>query len=138
LKVFVDTNVHIAAFTGSQLCTELLVFVRQRHHLVVCPQVLDEFERGLIKKLKQSPAVAAHFRQRLERRCLVQAQPSGPVPKRSRDPKDDPILQAALDADCDWLVSGDVDLTSLKRFQGMPITTPRDFLEALGVEEPFV
>jgi predicted nucleic acid-binding protein len=128
--------VHIAAFTGSRLCTEVVVFVRQRHQLVLSQLVLDEFERGLIKKLKQSPSVAGMYRRQLELRCLVQPEPKH-APKRSRDPKDDPILQAALDADCDWLISGDADLTSLKRVQGMPISTPRDFLEALGVEESF-
>jgi putative PIN family toxin of toxin-antitoxin system len=136
LKVFVDTNVLFAAYAGSGLCTELLIYLRQRHQLVVSEQVLDEFERAVAKKLKQPAKQAKAYRVGLQQRCLVQPQPPKTA-KRSRDPKDDAILQAALDAQCDWLVTGDADLTVLKRLEGMPITTPRDFFEAMGVEEPW-
>ena len=136
MRVFVDTNVLFAAYAGSGLCTELLIYLRQRHRLVVSEQVLDEFERAIHKKLKQPAKQAKAYRRGLEQRCQVQMDP--PVaPRRSRDPKDDSILQAALDAKCDWLITGDADLTILKRLQGMPITTPRDFFEAMGVEEPW-
>ena len=54
--------------------------------------------------------------------------------KKTRDPHDDAILQAALDAGCDWLLSGDKDLTSLGKAGKMRIATPRSFLEAAEKE----
>jgi predicted nucleic acid-binding protein len=128
--------VWVAAHLGSPLCAELLIYVHQRHQLVVSPQVLREFERNLRVKFKVPEPVVVAWLTRISRDCLSH-DPSGAAPKRSRDPKDDPIIQAALEAACDWLVSGDSDLTSLKRVKGMPICSPRDFLETMGVEEPF-
>lgn len=124
----------MAAYANQGLCRELISFVRQRHVAVVSRQVLAEFERVLIKKLRQSPAAASLEAKELGAHCIVVDDP-GKAIRRSRDPADDPILQAALEGDCDWLVSGDKDLVVLKRVQGLPISTPRDFLEALGVEE---
>jgi uncharacterized protein len=136
LRVFLDSNVLISAFLGSELCAELLVFLKQKHQIALCPQVLEELERALVKKIKLPAETVRSWKGQLEKVVRMQPDPKQ-APKRCRDPKDNAILQAALDADCDWLVSGDSDLTSLKRVERMPITTPRDFMEAMGVEEPF-
>jgi putative PIN family toxin of toxin-antitoxin system len=136
LKVFVDTNAWAAGFAGGGLCAELLDFVKQRHRAVASPQVRRELAPVLVKKLKMLEPVAAAALSEFDAMVQLQPDPSH-CSVRTRDPKDDPILQAALDADADWLVTGDADLTVLKRVKGMPVTTPRDFLEALGVEEPW-
>jgi putative PIN family toxin of toxin-antitoxin system len=54
------------------------------------------------------------------------------VPKRRitvcRDPKDNMILEAAVDGDADKIVSGDNDLLSLKKFEDIPILKPAHFV----------
>lgn len=54
------------------------------------------------------------------------------VPKRRimvcRDPKDNMILEAAVDGNADKIVSGDNDLLSLKKFEGIPILKPTRFV----------
>ncbi len=50
-----------------------------------------------------------------------------------RDPKDLPVLAAAVAAHADAIVTGDEDLISLKSFQGIPIMKARDALEKLGL-----
>lgn len=135
MKVFIGTNVWASGLAATGLCADLLDFVQQRHQAVVSPTVLRELPKALRRLGLEEDVVQAA--------CFVTQDVCQGVPepakaeRRSRDPKDDLVLQAALDADCDWLVSGDKDLTSLKRVQRMPITTPRDFLEALGVVDPY-
>ena len=51
-----------------------------------------------------------------------------------RDPDDDWVLATAVAGEADVIVSGDKDLLILKRFQGIPIVTPRGFLELLQQE----
>ena len=46
-----------------------------------------------------------------------------------RDSKDDKYLEVAVAASAICIVSGDPDLLVLSPFQGIPILTPREFLE---------
>jgi uncharacterized protein len=52
------------------------------------------------------------------------------------DPDDDRILECALEARADAIISGDRHLLKLGNFQGIPIYRPRQFLEGLlGLHE---
>ena len=46
-----------------------------------------------------------------------------------RDPKDDMFLQIAVGGGADVLVTGDQDLLLMNPFHGIPIETPRQFLD---------
>jgi hypothetical protein len=46
-----------------------------------------------------------------------------------RDPKDDKFLELAVSGKAACIVSGDDDLLSLHLFRGIPIVTPRQFLD---------
>lgn len=43
------------------------------------------------------------------------------------DESDNRVLEAAVDGDADYIVSGDDDLLGLSSFQGIPIVTPGEF-----------
>jgi putative PIN family toxin of toxin-antitoxin system len=50
------------------------------------------------------------------------------------DPEDDIVLECALRAKADYIVSGDKrHLLPLKEYQGIPILAPSDFLRILGL-----
>ena len=59
-----------------------------------------------------------------------------PVTRRSPDPKDDPILAAAVAGDAGLVVSGDKsDMLALGDVEGIPIRSAREALEiALGAQ----
>jgi predicted nucleic acid-binding protein len=46
-----------------------------------------------------------------------------------RDKSDDRILECALEAKADYIISGDSHLLSLKEYQGIRILSPADFLQ---------
>jgi hypothetical protein len=48
-----------------------------------------------------------------------------------RDPKDDKFLACAVEGHADYLVSSDRDLLDLRRYQGIAIASPGQFLLAL-------
>lgn len=50
----------------------------------------------------------------------------------ARDPKDTMILALAISSAADCIVSGDRDLQDLVEYNGIPILSPRQFLELLG------
>ena len=48
-----------------------------------------------------------------------------------RDPDDDKFLELAVSGGATHIVTGDQDLLVLHPFRGLPILSPRDFLESL-------
>lgn len=48
-----------------------------------------------------------------------------------RDPKDDQILELALNGEAEYIISGDRDLLVLNPFQGVKIVTAEDFLQTV-------
>ena len=59
--------------------------------------------------------------------------PSQPV-SACRDLKDNAVLEAACAAGADCIVSGDRDLLDLGEYRSIPILTPRQFADLLGIE----
>jgi Predicted nucleic acid-binding protein, contains PIN domain len=49
----------------------------------------------------------------------------------TEDPPDDRYLECAVEGEADYIVSGDQLLLRLSAHQGIPILTPRAFLEVL-------
>lgn len=52
----------------------------------------------------------------------------------TRDPKDDPLVGAAVLGNVGYLVSGDEDLLVLKEYEGVTITTPGEFVDILELD----
>lgn len=55
--------------------------------------------------------------------------------RESRDPKDDKFLELAASGNAVCIVSGDADLLVLHPWRGIPIVTPRAFLEGTRENE---
>jgi putative PIN family toxin of toxin-antitoxin system len=55
------------------------------------------------------------------------------LPGVTRDPKDDATVACAQEGKADYIVSGDQDLLVLGEYEGIPIVTPRQFIEILSL-----
>lgn len=128
MRAVFDTNVLVAAFVAEGICSKLLMRGREKQfHLIVCPVILQEFDRVLTRKFSatrnETRSALLIVSEAIHR--VVRPAPLG----RSvcRDPDDDAILACALEAKVDYLVTGDEDLLELKAFKGIRIVTPRDF-----------
>jgi len=54
-----------------------------------------------------------------------------PIPKVTRDPKDDYLLAYAVVYEADYLVSGDKDILVLGEVEGVRMLSPREFVSLL-------
>ena len=50
-----------------------------------------------------------------------------------RDPDDNMVLECALEAPAEYIVSGDRDLWELKQFRGIQIVRPAEFLDVFAI-----
>jgi predicted nucleic acid-binding protein len=88
--------------------------------IFVSPYVLDEVQRVLTEDLAFPLRLAQLTRQRCRRRGIhVEEHPSRH--KVPGDPADSPVLQAALQAGVDYLVTNDKELLKLDLYEGLRI-----------------
>lgn len=135
MKIFLDTNVLIAAFLSNGLCHELFEYCVINHNLFTSEFVLDEFREKFEGKFKvareTSEEAIALIREQAE--VTVEGSLTEPV---SSDPDDDHILAAAFEARCDVIITGDKDLLVLLQYQDISIVTPREFFDAEIADYP--
>jgi putative PIN family toxin of toxin-antitoxin system len=128
VRAVFDTNVLAAAFISEGICSKILTRGRKKQfQLIVCPVILQEFERVRIKKFSATRNEAKNALEIISGAIHTLIHPSQLVQSVCRDPDDDAILACALEAPADYLVTGDMDLLELKVFKKIQIITPRDF-----------
>ena len=131
MKAVFDTNVLIAAFLTEGLCSGLLIRARkQAFNLVLCDDIIREFEGILKKKFKLTATDISEISAIVSEAASEILHKLGPIPNICRDPNDDVIIVCAIDAAADYIVIGDEDLLILKRYKDIVIINPRNF-EAL-------
>ena len=100
--------------------------------MAVSPAVLTEFERVLSRgKFGLDPYTVHVLVRDLESAAVVV------YPKKTHhliveDPADNAIIDCAVAAKADYMVSGDRHLLSHERAEGIPVLSPARFLEILS------
>ncbi len=127
MKVFFDSNVHVAdALLGKAATTMLNATHRAKWRMFTSQYVLDEVAHVLVDYLGFSQKLAALTQRRIIRRfILVKERSKAKVPL---DPKDSPILQAALSCGADYLVTNDRHLLILDPFDGLRIISMTEYV----------
>ena len=131
MRAVFDTNVLIAAFLTEGLCSGLLIRARkQAFNLILCDDIIREFEGILVKKLKLTSTDISEISAIVSEAASEILHKLNPIPNICRDPNDDMIIACAIDATADYIVTGDEDLLILKKYKDIVIMNPRNF-EAL-------
>lgn len=132
-KVFADANVLIAGADSRSGASRAVLILAEvgLFRLVVCPQVLDEAERNLRRKLPQALPLFAEIMAALN--LVIVPDPPPAAYERWLDiieAKDAPILEAAVQADVDrFLTLNTKDFTPKVAAQtDLWIQTPAQFI----------
>lgn len=131
MKIFADTNVLVSAFAARGLCADLFEVIIADHQLMTGEFVLQELERVLSTKLNVPDDKVLEILQFLNK-YHVEPIPEKPSEIKVRDENDRWVLESALKAKADILVTGDKDLLVLsKKITRIKIISPRGFWEIL-------
>ena len=130
MKILVDTNILFSAmlFRGSKPAKALL-YVSDYHEMVICDRSIYELYDVLKRKAPEALPDAEVFLAEFSYE-LSPAVDNGT--KLIRDAKDQPILNAAIVADVDVILTGDKDFLSLD-MEHPRCMTVTEFLEEDGV-----
>ena len=128
IRVIVDTNLWISSLIGRQLTNLREILSYPSIELVVTERLIQE-----VLLVAQRPKFEKYFRyEDVEMLRLWMEQnmtdvPLGEIPSRCRDPKDDYLLELAIQAKAIYLVSGDSDLLDLGTIGDCKIMTVAEF-----------
>jgi putative PIN family toxin of toxin-antitoxin system len=128
-RIVADTNVYVSALNFAGTPDGVLSLGRVGVIEVFISQpILEEIEGVLIRKFRWTiPRVREATR--AIRGFAVLVQPSESVDVVHEDEPDNRILECAIAAEADAIVTGDQHLLKLKRFRSVVIVSPREFLE---------
>lgn len=129
MRVFLDTNVLVAAFATRGLCADVFRLVLAEHELLVSATLIEELTGVLTRKVRVSEQVVREIVAFLDASASFVAGAPKPPPVAVRDPDDAVILGEALAGESDVLVTGDQDLLVLGRVGALRILDPRGFWE---------
>jgi uncharacterized protein len=130
VRVFLDTNVLVSAFTARGLSADLLRLILAEHELLTGEVNLIELRRVLDTRFRASAPQVAMVEDQLRDQTIV-PRPSAAFSLRIRDSDDAWVLASAVDGEADLLVTGDKDLLAIADKAPLPILTPRAAWERL-------
>jgi uncharacterized protein len=127
VRVFLDTNVLVAAFATRGLCADVLRTVLAEHELLLSDTVISELTRALIHRIRLPEPTVREIAAYLRAFAAHADVPPKPTPVAVRDPDDAVILGEALAIGADVLVTGDKDLLEAGEVPDIRILDPRGF-----------
>ena len=130
LRIVLDTNILISAIVFGGKPREILEkIITNKIRLAILKDILDETDGVLSgKKFKYPPQVVYEIRNAIEELGEIIV-PEKRINRIKKDPDDNRILECALTANADFIISGDNHLLEIKDFQNIPIISPAEFLE---------
>jgi putative PIN family toxin of toxin-antitoxin system len=128
-RVVFDSNVIISAIGWAGKPRDCLVLARIGVvQGLTCRHILEEVRQKLIEKLGFSDAEATKLVEELAN-FMEMIKTTGSVQGICRDPKDAEVLECALLGEATHILTGDrKHLLPMKRFEGIPIVSPAEFL----------
>lgn len=129
MRVVFDTNVLYSAIAAKGFCEEVVDEAVSDCITVWSDPLKQELESVLARRHKIGPATQAALTAYADLCEFVEPQPLSE--RVCRDKDDDILLATALAGKVDIIVTGDDDLLVLKKFRGIRILSPRQFLELL-------
>jgi len=136
LRAVLDANVFVSATINPHGSPAKVIAALDSFDLVISEAILAEIGQVLLypRIVKRHGWTAEEVRAFLEHLAHLAIQTSGKVKLRviPDDPADDRYVEAAVEGDADYLVSGDFHLLKLKEYCDVRIVTPKEFLRVLG------
>ncbi|RLF70536.1 MAG: putative toxin-antitoxin system toxin component, PIN family [Thermoplasmata archaeon] len=141
VRVVLDTNIIVSATILKRgHSAQILDLWREGEiEVAISPSILKEIE----DVLKRPRIVKQQWLKKEEVEALIKrlGQSCVLTPGRlalrvvEEDPADDKFIVCALEAEADYIVSGDIHLRNLGEYRGIKIVPPREFLEAIRPKE---
>jgi uncharacterized protein len=132
IGVTADTNIYISALEfGGQPLQVLVAARRGLIRLDISNPLLDEINRVLRDKFAWSPDRLQRLALRLSRFTSL-VHPTRTIDAVPADPDDNRVLECAVEAQSQFIVTGDAALLRLGQYGGIQIVRAADFMKLIS------
>jgi len=129
IKAVLDTNILISAVFWKGPPYRILEKGIQGNYLIVTsPLILEEVKSRLISKFKFPEEDTLSFIETILFNSEI-VEPKIRINIVKKDPSDNKIIECALTAEADFVVTGDKHLLDLQEYHGIKIIKPAQFLK---------
>lgn len=130
MRIVLDTNVIVAAFAARGLCAEVFEVCTTGHTLVISEHILSEVGSALSTKIKLQKKILDDVINYLRDTAEI-VEPDLIEAAVCRDKEDLLVIGTATKGKVSFLVTGDLDILSLRTYRGIDIVTPRELWNRL-------
>ena len=131
IKAVLDTNVLVSAFVFGGVPRQVTDMIPEKLFWpVMSEEIMSELRRIILAKFPQH-ASGLPLYEKLLRNYAMWVPLGAATVTVCRDPDDNKIIETALLARCQYIVSGDNDLLAIGAYNGVKILNPIEFLDAL-------
>jgi uncharacterized protein len=133
-----DTNVIISALLFNNSIPGQTFFHALGNGIILMSQSLAEELDDVLARAKFNRYVTLEERERFLEGLILQSElvEITDTVRVCREPKDDRILELAVNGTAAFIVTGDDDLLVLNPFRGIQVVTPSQLLELINRQEP--
>jgi hypothetical protein len=142
VRAVIDTNLFVSGLFAGKGVTQQLqnLWVDGAFELAVSEQILLEIENTIRKpsiwvKLQLEEGDEVLLSGLIRERAFIVTRDTYKTDRIKDDPTDNKFLACALEANADYVVSGDNHLLSLKHFHGIQIIDARTFVEKVEEQQ---
>jgi len=136
MKAILDNNVFISGIFWKEVPHQIIKLAEgNRFEIATTIEILEELF-GVLKREKFKPLFKEGETnlEEVSEKVLELVRiyiPKVKVDVIPGDPEDNKFLACAISCQASFIISGDEHLLRLKKFQGIPIVTPKKFLEII-------
>ena len=132
MKIVLDINIFVSSFFWDGNPRRIMErIIDGKDTLFTCTEILQETASVMARpKFKTGNEYVVHFIRSIEE-VANPISITGVIQNVCRDSDDDKILECALLANADYIITGDDDLLVLSAFRGIKIVTAKEYLVSI-------
>lgn len=134
MRVFLDTNILVSAFTTRGVCSDILREVLVSEELLICLPLLNEVKSVLSSKFKVPEDLVKEIVQFLNEDTLLIEKPIK-IQLDINDKDDEVLLGYALSGKATVFVTGDKEIQELKKVKNFRLISPRKYWELISKKD---
>lgn len=130
IKIVVDTNILISffCFPGGTVRELMKKILASEYELVLSNEIVDEFKEVINKKLNELTIMEEKFIKFIQDNFTI-INPEKKLNIVKNDITDNKIIECAVVAKANFIVSGDKHILDLRKYKNIKILKPSDFLK---------